>query len=337
MPPVISKVATPKSNGTVIVSGSESYDDAFDGAVSIAKLKTSTINMVLYGVNRIGKTTLACLFPKPLALLSYEPGESGGASSVKKSPATTFMRVQSKAKAVAIANRLMTDNRSNWRWNGKSWDELVDAKGNPVFAGDPFATTVHDTCTSLQEVILREMMGLDAAPVQLDWGTVSQDQYRDRSAQAKSVMVKFRDLPINTIFVAQEKDHNRQGDDRKKLLNGLQTESFFAADLGSGTVKWMHDACDFVCQLYLAAETTEVRSKSEVAGEVTEDVRLVETGRSVRRLRCLLDQHHAAGFRSCDPDVVPQHIEAHRPEEMYADVMRVIRGERALKGYYPRS
>ncbi len=278
-------------------------------AVPVEDLEEEYIKLVLYGTNRSGKTTLACQFPKPLLLVSFEPGASGGAKSVKKIDGVTFLRIETKEQAVQLAGELKGDAS--------------------------YKTHVLDTCTSLQDVILRELMGLADAPVQLNWGTVSMDMYRERSEQAKEVLRLFRDLPAHTIFVCQEKDHNPPKDDasRNKLTRGLQMESFFAADLGGATVKWMHDSCDYIGRLYVAKEVKEVqRHIKGPAGKTINKVEEVETGRLVRRLLTMLHPNFAAGIRSETPDAVPEYVEAASPEQMYARLMSVIRGERLEEG-----
>lgn len=282
-------------------------------AVPVSDLADDYLKMVLYGQNRVGKTTLACQFPKPLLLISFEPGQQGGAKSVKQTPGVKFLRVSSKAKAVTLAK------------------ELKDSDGGicdlPGYIGKRYQTHVLDTCTSLQDVILRELMGLEDAPVQLNWGSVSQEFYRDRSEQAKEVMRLYRDLPANTVFIAQEKDHNPPKEERNKLLRGLQTESFFAADMGGATVKWMHDACDYIGQLYIAKEVKTTTRTAKILGKDKQITETEETGRLVRRLRTMYHPNYAAGFRSSNPERVPEFIEAGSPQEMYEKIMAVINGE----------
>lgn len=281
-------------------------------AVPVEDMKEEPIKMVLYGTNRTGKTSIACQFPKPLLLVSFEPGTTGGSKSVKKIDGVHFIRVQSKGQAVQLADELKSDT--------------------------VYKTHVLDTCTSLQDVILAELMGLEEVPVQMNWGTVPEGYYAERSEQAKEVMRKFRNLPAHTILVAQEKDHNppKEGLRSNKLTRGLTMESFFAADLGAATVKWMHDACDYIGRLYIVKEVKAVKTKTKFQGKETEQVEEVETGRFVRRLLTMLHPNFAAGIRSETPEAVPEYIEADSPQLMYARLMSVIRGERLKEGaHYP--
>lgn len=289
-------------------------------AVAVEDIKDDYINFVLYGQNRTGKTTLACGFPKPLLLISFEPGNTGGAASVKKIPGIKFIRITKKVQAVMLAR------------------ELRDAKGgicdlpDPAYKGKRYATHVLDTCTSLQDVILKELMDLENVPVQLNWGAVPEDFYRERSEQAKEVMRLYRDLPVHTVLVAQERDHNPPKTERNKLLRRSAVESLFAADLGAATVKWMHDACDYVAQLFIDKEvvtrTFKVKGLDGKEETVTQDE---ETGRLVRKLRTMFHPNYFAGFRSPTPEAVPECIL--RPT--WEKVVAVIKGERIKDAVYP--
>jgi hypothetical protein len=311
--PVVTQVEIPPNGQTTVERPAGSI---LARAVPVQQLRRAYINIVLYGENRVGKSTLGCQAEKPLLYISFEPGEQGGAESIRKIPSVEFVQIGSRMDAVQLAKELRGDQY--------------------------YKTHLLDTCTSLQNnVIMRELMGLDSAPVQLNFGEVSQDVYRKRSEIAKEVMQCFRDLPVNTIFIAQQRDHNKS-DESRKLQSGLNLGAYFAADLGPGTVKWMHDACDFICHLYLAPETrAQVIKGMEVGGIKGPDmVQYIETGRTVRRLRTVPDQNHAAGIRSSTPEAVPDYIEApygaNGPKAMFDDLTRVIRGEKALKGYYPK-
>lgn len=307
MPVVGRQIANQKKsvqNGSILSS-----------VVPVVELVEDWIKFVLYGRNRVGKTTLACKFPKPLLLISFEPGATGGSRSISKVPGVHFVRITSKAAAIQLAKELRTDKT--------------------------FKTHVLDTCTSLQDMILKELMNLEEMPVQLNWGSVPQDFYRERSEQAKSVMQFYRDLPAHTVFVAQEKDHNPPKDENNRVVDKLARErsmtdeSFFASDLGAGTVKWMHDSCDYIARLYIEKEikvkTTEVRGPG---GVVTKHESEYETGKQVRRLRTILHTNYAAGFRSPTPEAVPEWIEAVTPDEFYEAITMVIAGKKTAKGKY---
>jgi hypothetical protein len=271
-------------------------------SIPVAELADDFIKLCVYGRNRVGKTTLACQFPKPLLLVSFEPAKTGGAKSVKKIPGVTIVQIKSSRDAFRLAEELKSDTT--------------------------FATHVLDTTTSYQDLILQEIIG-KPVPEQLDWGSISRDQYRDRSSKLKEALRPFLNLNVHTIMLAQEKDHNSQEKEKPKIIRTLADESFFGPDAGGAAVGWIIDACDYVGQLYMDREV--IRHKEEVpipnsGGKKKTVVHEEETGRFVRRLRTMYHPNFAAGFRSEDPETVPEYIEAPTPKGMYDEIMRVIRG-----------
>ncbi len=275
--------AAPSPNGSLLSQ-----------ATPVADLEDDYLKFVIYGQNRVGKTTLACQFPKPLLLLAMEPNKTGGALSVRKVPDVWYKHLDDTTSFVRLASELR--------------------------AGSKFKTVVVDSATSLQDIVLKELMGLSAVPEQLNWGLVSRDQYRERSEKTRECLRPYIDLPMHVVVLAKEKDHNPPDRDRPEILRHQAAESFFAADLGGATVGWLHDACDYVTRLYMEKETVE-RSVT-VSGKTT--VRLEETGKNVRRLRCMYHPNFAAGIRSDNPQMVPEWIQ----DPTYEKIRRVVAGEK---------
>ena len=96
-------------------------------------------------------------------------------------------------------------------------------------------------------------------------------------------------------------------------------ECYTAADLGGQTAGWLNDACDYIGHLSIQKET--VRKKQTVGKQ--EVTREEETGRLVRRLRTMYHPNFAAGFRSANPESVPEFIDG----PTYEKIQAVIDGE----------
>lgn len=289
-------------------------------AIPVADLREDWIKICLYGRNRVGKTTLACCFPKPLLLVSFEPSETGGAMSVTKVPGVSYLRISNKA----LINPVTRTKEKIWG-SQKALMLAAELRHN-----NPYKTVVVDTATSYQDLILQEIMGLSDVPEMLSWGMVSEEQYRDRSSKTREALRPFLDLTCNVVVCAQEKDHNPPKDrSQSKLTRGMQLDSFFAADLGGATVKWLHDACGYIGQLY-EDEVTETKTVSTGVkgpdGKYQTYTETVGTGKRVRRLRTMYHPNFAAGFRSATPDAVPEYIDGATPQQMYDRMMMVIRG-----------
>lgn len=208
-----------------------------DRIVPVSEWEGSGIKINLYGRNGTGKTTIACTFPKPLLLVGFEDGTK----SVRKVDGVDFFRVEST-------------------------DELRDLT---EYAGKNYATTVVDTATSLQDQILKELLGLSEMPVMLQWGTVTRNQYRQRSEKTREFLRLFLNIPTHVVVLAQEKDHTNKEEaagDEEILA------PFIASNLGATTCGWLHDHCDYICQTF-------------IRGKTKESVVTVGKGRKTRRVR----------------------------------------------------
>lgn len=277
--------------------------------------------MLLYGTNGVGKTTLACQWAAegPLALVSLEPsGNAGGAKSVKRIEGGTHFRFTSSDKVLELGMRLLDEN--------------------------PFATVVVDSGSSLDSMLLTEVCGWDRADV-IRVGRqskISTDEYIDRGERTRKVLRPYLDLKCTLIIICNEKDHNykadktEQGGTRNPLVRdtkiaggGLQIESVIGPAMSGGGAKWVGDACDYICQLYVDKEyRTEVRKTGkEGTANYKETEVLIETGKWVRRLRTSYHPNFVARVRSEVPEVVPDYIDGKNPRELYENFMRMVRGE----------
>lgn len=343
--PTVKKQQPPVTspNGATIQTQTSKSSSVLAGAVPVGQIDHKLIKLVLYGQNRVGKTTLACQFPKPLLLVACEPNVTGGAQSVTKVVGVTYLRITATEAALRLVEEIAANPHSNWGRNKGAWEALADKQGVPRYDGEPWQTVVIDTATSLQDLVLQEIMGLDQLPTQLNFGGVSGDQYRYRSERTRDILRPFLNLPVHTVVCAKEKDHNPpkeerisektgkvQPDMRPRFLRGMQSESYFAADLGGATVGWLHDACDYIGRLYFAKEVKVQVRKAKIGTEEREMRDEVETGRFVRCLRTMYHPNYAAGMRSCDPDTVPEYIES----PTYAKIATVIRGEKLEGAIY---
>lgn len=312
MPPIVNKQnPKPSSNGT---PQKTSLSGLLGQAKDVSELEEQSIKFTVYGQNRVGKTTLACQFPKPLLLLSFEPASSGGATSVRKIPGVKFWQIEQSSQAKQIAEELKTDSY--------------------------FKSVVLDSATSYQDLFLKEILGLEKLPEQLSFGAISGDQYRERAERIKEGLRPFLSLrDKHVIITAKEKDHNPpreekvnsrtgkvQPDMRAKFLRGMNLESYVASDLGGAAVGWLHDACDYIGRLYLAKEVTVTRNVRMLNGKEMVSETEEETGRITHRIRTMYHPNFAAGFRSPNPNAIPEYVEGSTPEALYKALITVING-----------
>lgn len=282
-------------------------------AVAVTQLREERIKLCIYGRNRSGKTSLAAQFRKPLLLISSEPDANGGAMSVANMEGISLIRVSAKklpgdrvqgsAKVVAIANELAENN--------------------------PFATVVMDTVTSLQDLVLVELMGLSKVPEVLSWGMVPDGVYLQRAEKVRETIRPLLDLQnCNVVILAQEKDHNAAEDrgGKSKILHTMQQGSFMAPSLGATNAQWLQDACGYVIQIYEDELQQEVviPQMDSTGKPLPPVVQLVGTGKRQRHLRLLYHPNFAAGGRWQFDRNVPEFVTAPTPRGLYEAMSQYI-------------
>lgn len=301
--------AKPSGNGSIL-SRSRPIKEVVDDHV----------HLLLYGRNRIGKSTLACEFPKPLYLIPLEPAPNGGARSVLDVEGVTVppeVPVRTSKEVEAIGIELQNDTY--------------------------FKTVVLDSGTSLDAIILAEVCGWSETITMNRWGKVSRDQYTERSETMRRILRVFLGLKKHVVICCNEKDHNTKEGDKPTasgMVHDLQYQSFFAAEMGGATTRWTQDGCDFICQLQLDKEIkveTKTRKVPVAGGKpITETYEEeVDTGRLIRKLRMKQHPNYSAGSRSCYEEIagIPDFVYGESPTEMYNEFMKVaIREKAARKG-----
>ncbi len=298
-------------------------------AIPIEELNTDYIKLAIYGRNRTGKTALAVKFPKPMLLISFEPGQSGGAKTAKAEKGITYIHIVNKGEK---------DHRGIRQ---KVWgSEKATTLASELRENCPFKTIVLDTVTSFQDIILQEILDLPQIIDQLNYGMVTEDQYRQRSERTRECLRPFINLDAHTLFLAQERDHNAvKGDRTAKVLKerGHHVESFFSVDLGGATAKWLQDSCDYVCQLFHEEEIIKVQGapikipNSNPPKFKPAEIREEGTGKMIRRLRTMYHKNFMAGCRSEVPLNVPEFITIDTakegvPDTSFEKIERLVRG-----------
>jgi len=215
-----------------------SESSIFSQVTSVGDVPDRGIKLNLYGRNGTGKTTLACTFPKPLLLVGFEDGTR----SVRRVEGVDFIYL-------------------------KSTEHIRELTEGAVEQG--YKTLVLDTATSLQDLILCEIMKWDDQPVQMSFGTVSRNQYRQRAEKTKEILRLFLELPINVIVLAQEKNHTNLDEESS---DSDVIAPFIASALGASTTGWLQDCCDFICQTF-TRERSEVKKTKVGDKEISTSVK----------------------------------------------------------------
>lgn len=162
-------------------------DDELPGVKKVGDIQR-TRSTVLYGRSGTGKTTLAASWPKPMLYLDIK---DEGTDSI--------------ADVDGIDVKEIHDS--------EDLDEvLLWLIRNPK----KYKTVVLDTMSQLQEIVVEEVA--QAAKKKLkgkragDFGTLTKQDWGQVSSRMKSWIIDFRDLPLETVFIAQDRTFNL-GDD----------------------------------------------------------------------------------------------------------------------------
>lgn len=180
------------------------------------------MKMLVYGESGTGKTTLTGTWPGPMRWLicsgSDQPGELRSINTPEH---------RAKITPVVI----------------KSTDDLK----RELASGREYATNVLDHASGLADLVLKEILGLTAIPVQKAWGLASQQQYGQQALQLKTFFHALLNLRGHVVVIAQQRTFGGKDD------GGGDSELIkptVGAALSPSVAGWLAPACDFVCQTF---------------------------------------------------------------------------------------
>jgi hypothetical protein len=206
------------------------YDDFAEGIEDISLDSEQFINMVIYGPQGVGKTSFAATCPDPIVFDLNEKGTSVLiGTGAKRRRIYTFEMIQ------------------------KGYWFLKNGKHN-------FETAVLDTMTMAESIALNYVMGKGAemdASKDKEMPTIR--DYGSRSLLMKRLILDFRNLDMNTVFVVQE---------RKSKEDDIQSDdpSVFP-DLSAAVGVFINAAVDIVGRMYTKEKTIKKGNKTETIDE----------------------------------------------------------------------
>ncbi len=326
MPPTIKRQEPPKSQpsfptGSILAT-----------AIPVSNLLEEYVKVCIYGRNRVGKTSLAAEFAKPLLLLSSEPEANGGATSVSNIDGVVIIRIAHNLLGQDKDGRWVDANHPSCvrRDKVKGAAKLVTIANELLgLATNPFKTIVLDTVTSLQDVILVELMGLPKVPEMMSWGMVPDGVYQQRAEKLRETIRPLLSLSnCNVVILAQEKDHNaaEERGGKNKILHTMQQGSFMAPALGATNAQWLQDACGYVIQIYEdeLMQQIAVPQMDQQGRQLPPAITEVGTGKRQRHLRLLYHPNFAAGGRWQFDRNVPEFVTAPSPRGLYEAMAKYI-------------
>lgn len=137
---------------------------------------------VIYGRSGTGKTTLACSWPGPKLLIDIKDEGTDSVSDLKD---VDVLEVE-------------------------EWSDLDDIYWMLKDGSHKYRTVIIDTLTQAQSILVNEIAGhkVKSGKAAGDWGTMSKQDWGEVSSRLKTLVSNFRDLPMEVVFIAQDRVFN---------------------------------------------------------------------------------------------------------------------------------
>lgn len=184
--------------------------------------------MNIYGRSGTGKTTLWSTFPGPILAAICSGGDKPGELRSIDTPAN-----RKKISQVVIQQS----------------GELREVLSH-VSVTRKYATVILDHATGLQDLVLKEVLGLEQIPAQKGWGLASQQQYGQCTMQCKELFRLLLGVDCNVVIVAQEREFNT--DSESSLI-----APYVGAGLTPSLTGWLNTAVDYICQTFIRQKEVE--------------------------------------------------------------------------------
>lgn len=201
----------------------------------------------IYGPAGTGKTTLAGTFPGPVLLIDMNDRGDDSVADIKD-------------LEVADVNEEAELEDIYWELKSGGW------KGK-------FATVIIDTITQLQKIIIEELVESKgkknrkfADKAAGDWGTMTKQDWGTVSSKLKKHIGNFRDLPMNVVFLAQQRVFN-VGEDEE-----IEFQPEVGPSLSPATAAYLASAMHVVGNTFIRRKVKKTKNEK---GKVVEKSRLV--------------------------------------------------------------
>jgi phage nucleotide-binding protein len=240
---------------------------------------------VIYGRSGTGKTTFAASFPKPLLYIDVMDRGTDSISDIEGIDVYEATSIEDVEKAY-------------W-WIVK----------NPK----KYKTVVIDTVSQLQSLAVEEFAGNKPQKGNKragDWGSMRKQDWGEISGVLKQILINFRDLKMNVVFIAQDRTFNITDDDEE--VTGIDPE--VGPALMPSVVKTLNAAVSVIANTFIQSsiKTKEINGK-KVKKRVTR--------------YCLgvgPDQYFTRKFRKNKGVELPEYIS----DPTYEDLMDLVKGEK---------
>jgi hypothetical protein len=291
---------------------SSNPDSILNRIKPVGELPKKGIKLLTYGRGKTGKTRLGCSFPKPVLIIGIEDGTE----SIKQTKEVDFAPLDHSSDIDDLLSL------------------LSHISSKPSGQSLKYQTVVLDTAGGLQDMVLREVLGLDTLPISSSWGMadvrtwgVINNQFQERMNSILSLADSHK---IHTVIIAHERSFNSEGGGSDVILPSV------GASLTPGNAAWLNGACDYICQTYIKGREEVTVSKVEIPtpvlknGKMETEIRIEEVvnrtlvpGKVDYCLRVGPHPVYQTGFRLPEGFTLPDVI----INPTYEKIMDVIEGK----------
>lgn len=231
----------------------------------------------IYGRSGTGKTTFASTFPKPILLLDIEDHGTGSIADIKDIDVAQLTR----------------------------WSEFETVYDTITARSNKYKTVVFDTITQMQLIGANHILAKKRKPtvVQIDWGTMTIGDWGDLGAMMKEQITLFRNLPLDVVFLAQERITTNDSDD------GVVLAPEIGPQLSPAIASHLNASVDIIVSTFIKRRRRKQNNKT------------VEI-EPIYSMRIGPSPVYVTKVRKPRPVVLPHEID----DPTYADVLEIIRG-----------
>jgi hypothetical protein len=190
------------------------------------------LRVLLYGKSGTGKTTLWSTFPGPILAIvcsgGMKPGELRSVDTPENRKRITTVTLQASS-------------------------EMKDLVEHQAATG-AFKTVVIDHVSGLQDLTLKEILGIEEIPAQKSWGLATQQEYGQSTMQCKEILRAFFGLPCNTVVIGQERVDEPVDTDSEILVPHI------GVAVTPALANWLNPAVDYNCQTFIRPLMVDVET-----------------------------------------------------------------------------
>lgn len=198
--------------------------------INLDDLPDDGVKMCIYGRSATGKTRLLGTFAERGKLLHIvcSSNKMNEARSIKGTKNVTVVDLRHPDELL----------------------ELIE-----IAKEEEYTTVGLDHVTEFNDMVLADVIGLEAIPEQLSWGLAKQQEYGQASLRTKTYLRQLLDLDCNVILNGNERVYKATEEDDSIIMPYV---SLAATPSVTG---WIVRSCDYVAQTFIRPKYKEVKRK----------------------------------------------------------------------------